>query len=87
MPITNYKQLSKFTQMIGVEIPKDLAGNIEKYSDKKESLMKFGIDYAIKQSLELLAHGAKGIHFYTLNRSKATKQILGSIMSRSEIKN
>ncbi len=86
MPITNYRQLSKFTQMIGVKIPKDLTCNIEKYSDDKESLMKFGIDYAINQSLELLEYGAKGIHFYTLNRSKATKQILGSIMSYSELK-
>ncbi|MCK4935884.1 MAG: methylenetetrahydrofolate reductase [NAD(P)H] [Elusimicrobiales bacterium] len=87
MPITNYKQLSKFTQMIGVAIPKELAENIEKYLDDKESLMQFGIDYAVNQSLQLLEYGAKGIHFYTLNRSKATKQILKTIMKHSEIKN
>ncbi|MCK5357369.1 MAG: methylenetetrahydrofolate reductase, partial [Elusimicrobiales bacterium] len=87
MPITNYKQLSKFTQMIGVAIPKELSENIEKYLEDKESLMQFGIDYAINQSLQLLEHGAKGIHFYTLNRSKATKQILKTIMTHSEIKN
>lgn len=87
MPITSYKQLSKFTQMIGVKIPSGLVGNIEKYSNDKESLMKFSIDYATKQSLELLAHGAKGIHFYTLNRSKATKQILKGLVTHIEINN
>ncbi|MEA3306498.1 MAG: methylenetetrahydrofolate reductase [NAD(P)H], partial [Elusimicrobiota bacterium] len=84
MPITNYKQLASFTQMMGVKIPKTLAVNIEKYSGDRESLMKFSVDYATKQSLQLLERGAKGIHFYTLNRSKATKQILKSIMAHEK---
>ncbi|MBU2530636.1 MAG: methylenetetrahydrofolate reductase [NAD(P)H] [Elusimicrobia bacterium] len=87
MPITNYKQLSKFTQMIGVRISEELVTKIERYSEDKESLMKFGVEYATEQSLQLLEHGARGIHFYTLNRSKATKQILKNIMMHSKIKN
>jgi len=87
MPITNYKQLANFTKMMGVKIPKALALNIEKYADDKDSLMKFSVDYATEQSLQLLDYGVKGIHFYTLNRSKATKQILKSIMAYTEIKN
>ncbi|MCG2725332.1 MAG: methylenetetrahydrofolate reductase [NAD(P)H] [Elusimicrobia bacterium] len=86
MPITNYKQLSNFTQMMGVMIPEDLARNIEKYSNDKESLMKFSIDYATVQALQLLGNGAKGIHFYTLNRSKATKQIFKNIMAGTIVK-
>lgn len=80
MPITNYKQIKKFTQMMGIEIPRDLAQNIDKYADDKDSLMKFSIDYASEQSRELLETGARGIHFYTLNRSKATKEILKTLM-------
>ncbi len=86
MPVTSYKQLSNFTEMMGVAIPEDLAGNIEKYSKDKESLMKFSIDYATAQSFQLLENGANGIHFYTLNRSKATKQILKNIMAHVGIK-
>ncbi len=79
MPLTSYKQLQNFTKMFSVNLPKDIKEGVEKYAADKESLLKFSVDYASRQAADLLANGAPGVHFYTLNRSKATKEILKNI--------
>ncbi len=75
MPITNFKQIKKFAFMCGATIPEELVKKLEKYEDKPEEIEKIGIDYATKQCEDLLKHNVKGLHFYTLNKSKATIQI------------
>ncbi|OGS52347.1 MAG: methylenetetrahydrofolate reductase [NAD(P)H] [Elusimicrobia bacterium RIFOXYB2_FULL_62_6] len=79
MPLTSYKQLQNFSKMFTVELPREIRENIEKYSGDKDSLMKFSVDYATAQAADLLKNGAPGIHFYTLNRSRATKEILKNL--------
>ena len=79
MPLTSYNQLKNFTKMFGVRLPRELEENAGKYASDKDSLLKFSVEYASRQAEELLGNGAPGVHFYTLNRSKATKEILKNI--------
>jgi methylenetetrahydrofolate reductase (NADPH) len=79
MPLTSYNQLRNFTKMFNVTLPRAITENIEKYAGDTESLLKFSVDYATAQAADLIKNGAPGIHFYTLNRSKATKEILKNL--------
>jgi methylenetetrahydrofolate reductase (NADPH) len=75
IPITSYKQIRKFVEMTGACVPADLADKIETCADNPEKIYQTGLDFAIKQCIDLLEWGAPGIHFYTLNKSRATIEI------------
>lgn len=79
MPITNYKQLLKFTQMCGTKIPAQVAQDLEIIKDDTEAVQSYGIEYATRQCEELIAHSVPAIHFYTLNTSKSTKTIIENL--------
>lgn len=79
MPILNLKQIQRFTKMCGTVIPESLMGKFDGVQDDNEMVRQIGIDHAINQCRELLQNNAPGIHFYTLNRSKATLAILEKI--------
>lgn len=79
MPITNFKQIRKFALMCGATIPEKIVKRLEKYENKTEDLEKIGIEIAIEQCIDLLKNGVKGLHFYTLNKSKATLEIYKNI--------
>ncbi|MBT3516087.1 MAG: methylenetetrahydrofolate reductase [NAD(P)H], partial [Nitrospina sp.] len=76
MPILNLNQIKKFTKMCGATIPKDLMARLEKVQGDPESVYKIGVDHATDQCEKLLMGGAPGVHFYTLNRSRATLSVL-----------
>ena len=76
MPIVNLKQIKRFTKMCGATIPDELMVRMEAAQDDPESVCQIGIDHAANQCRKLLMHGAPGIHFYTLNRSRATLSVL-----------
>jgi methylenetetrahydrofolate reductase (NADPH) len=76
MPITNVAQIERFTAMCGARIPAPLTARLEAVRDDEEAVRMIGIDHATAQCRELLARGAPGIHFYTLNQSPATRAIL-----------
>ena len=76
MPILNLKQIKKFTKMCGATVPKNLLNRLEMVQDDPESIREIGIEHATAQCKQLLANGAPGIHFYTLNRSRATLSVL-----------
>jgi len=76
MPIMNLKQIKRFIKMCGATIPHDLMVRLEAVQDDPESVCQIGIDHAANQCRKLLMHGAPGIHFYTLNRSRATLSVL-----------
>jgi len=76
MPILNLKQIQRFTKMCGANLSKTLLAKFEVIQDDKEKVRQEGIAHAIVQCRELLDNKAPGIHFYTLNRSKATLAIL-----------
>jgi methylenetetrahydrofolate reductase (NADPH) len=79
MPITNFTQIKKFTQMIGATIPEFLIEKLEPYQEDLGKTYEIGVEFSIKQCRELLAKGAPGLHFYTLNKSRATVDIFSSI--------
>ena len=74
MPVTNVAQLERFTGMCGASIPAGLR-TVLNGCDDDESVLQAGIEYATAQCRDLLQRGAPGIHFYTLNRSEATKEV------------
>jgi methylenetetrahydrofolate reductase (NADPH) len=75
IPITSYKQIRRLIDMTGASVPAALADKIETYADTPEKIYQIGLDFAIKQCIDLLEWGAPGIHFYTLNKSRATIEI------------
>ena len=75
MPITNYQQIEKFIAMCGATVPKELIEKLERVKVNREESEKIGIEYAVKQCEDLMKNGVKGLHFYTLNKSKATIKI------------
>ena len=82
MPITTAAQIQRITRMCGATVPMRLALEMEKRKDDPESIAQLGVAHATMQCVELLAGGAPGIHFYTLNRSKATRLILSALRGR-----
>jgi methylenetetrahydrofolate reductase (NADPH) len=79
MPITNVKQLERMTSLCGATIPARLRRELVSRSDQPDAVKDFGVAYATMQCAELLRGGAPGIHFYTLNRSPATRAILSAL--------
>ena len=76
MPITNFDQIERFTRLCGATIPMRLRLELERRKDDPEAILQLGVAHATVQCVELLARGAPGVHFYTLNRSRSTAEIL-----------
>jgi methylenetetrahydrofolate reductase (NADPH) len=79
MPITRVGQVERMAQMCGSAIPEGLRKELHAREEDAEAVLDFGVAYATLQCAELLAAGAPGIHFYTLNRSPATRAILSAL--------
>lgn len=79
MPVTSAKQLGTSVSLSGSSIPKKLADIIAAYADDPEDMRKAGIDFAVKQILDLKEHGVDGIHLYSMNRPKTTAEICRQI--------
>lgn len=75
MPITNYSQLMRFSEMCGAEVPRWIAKRLESFGDDREAIRAFGLDVVTALCERLLAGGVPGLHFYTLNAAGATKAI------------
>jgi methylenetetrahydrofolate reductase (NADPH) len=76
MPITNVSQIKRFTAMCGASIPGPLLARLEAAGTDAAAVQAIGVEHATAQCRELIAGGAPGIHFYTLNRSPATVEVL-----------
>ncbi|HEY8666348.1 MAG TPA: methylenetetrahydrofolate reductase [NAD(P)H] [Tepidisphaeraceae bacterium] len=75
MPILNVSQIKRFISMCGAKIPHPLLLKLEALEADPEAVYAAGVEYAIEQCRDLLANSVDGLHFYTLNKSKATVQI------------
>ncbi len=82
MPITNVDQVERFTAMCGASIPEGLHRRLEAVRDDRDEVRRIGIEHATDQCAALLQEGAPGIHFYTLNRSPATRAIFEELRRR-----
>lgn len=75
MPITNYSQLMRFSDMCGAEIPRWIRLKLASFGDDSESIRAFGLDVVTELCERLLAGGVPGLHFYSLNQAAATSAI------------
>lgn len=75
MPITNYSQLFRFSDMCGADIPRWLRKKLEGFGDDREQIIAFGCDVVTRLCQQLLGGGAPGLHFYTMNQSAPTLAI------------
>jgi methylenetetrahydrofolate reductase (NADPH) len=79
MPITGYGQIARITSLCGATMPEHVLAELDARQDDAEAVAEFGVSYATMQCADLLAKGAPGIHFCTLNRSPATRAILSAL--------
>ena len=79
MPITNYASLTRFSAKAGADIPRWLGKRLEALQDDSKGLAEFGQTVVTRLCEELLAQGAPGLHFYTLNRANATSAIVRNL--------
>jgi methylenetetrahydrofolate reductase (NADPH) len=79
MPVTNVGQIRRFTLKIGATIPEPLLDALRTRENDPEAVLQLGVAWATLQCAELLAGGAPGVHFYTMNRSPATRAILSAL--------
>ena len=81
MPITNFEQIQRFTAMCGATIPPKLLAELQARRDEPKAIEELGVAYATLQCTDLLRRGAPGIHFYTLNKSPATRAIVSALLA------
>ncbi|MEZ5144802.1 MAG: methylenetetrahydrofolate reductase [NAD(P)H] [Acidimicrobiales bacterium] len=79
MPVTNAKQVARFAQLAGAEFPPDLAERLEAVADDPAAVRALGVQIATELCEDLLDAGVPGLHFYTLNRSTATREIYANL--------
>jgi methylenetetrahydrofolate reductase (NADPH) len=79
MPVTSYTQLKRFMSLCGARIPEELDTRLAPIQNDPEAVIRAGIEWGARQCRELLDGGAPGIHFYTLNRSRSTADILSRL--------
>jgi len=82
MPITSFEQLNRFVRICGTTVPMRLQLELERVKDDHEATRDLGVAHATVQCLELLNRGVPGIHFYTLNKSPATRMIVSALRAR-----
>lgn len=86
MPITNYRQLMRFSQTCGAEIPRWIRIHLETYENDLDSLQQFGEEVVTNLCQKLLDNGAPGLHFYTLNKATASLNILDNLNIQNALK-
>jgi len=85
MPVTNVSQLERFTSMCGATIPASLRDLLAGVRDDEAAVTAIGIEWARDQCRALLEGGAPGLHFYTLNRSHSTQEIVGLLRDEGRV--
>ena len=81
MPITNREQIERFTRQCGATIPPRLMSEMQARREQPEAIVDLGVAYATLQCVDLLSRGAPGIHFYTLNKSPATRAVVSALLA------
>jgi methylenetetrahydrofolate reductase (NADPH) len=79
MPITNYSQLSRFSDMCGADIPRWMRKRLEQFGDDREAICAFGEEVVTTLCQKLLDNGAPGLHFYTMNKAAPIQAIWNNL--------
>jgi len=83
MPITQYTQLFRFSEMCGADIPRWMRKRLEGFGDDRASIQAFGLDLVTNLCQRLLDNGAPGLHFYTMNQAAPTLAILENLQIKA----
>ncbi len=79
IPVTNLAQVERFARMAGAAVPVELSARMEAVADRPDEVRRIGVEVATELTRELLDGGAPGVHFYTLNFARATKEIYANL--------
>jgi methylenetetrahydrofolate reductase (NADPH) len=79
MMVTKARMIQKMIELARCTVPTDLAAAIDKYGSDDASMESFGVDYAVRQVEDLMSHGVRHFHFYTLNQAGPTKAVLSQL--------
>ena len=79
MPITNVRQVTRFAELSGAALPRSVTDRIDEVADDDDQVRRVGIKIGTELSEELLSRGAPGLHFFTQNRSRATREIYANL--------
>jgi methylenetetrahydrofolate reductase (NADPH) len=82
LPVTNFAQIQRITSLCGAKLPAEFVAALEAAGDDTETQFAAGVDFATRQTQALVDAGVPGIHFYVLNRSEATAEVLGNVEFR-----
>lgn len=85
MPILNFAQVARMAELSGAEVPAEVLAKIEPIKEDKAAVRAKGIELATQLCRDLLASGAPGLHFITLNRSKATREIFDNLRAAGDL--
>jgi methylenetetrahydrofolate reductase (NADPH) len=79
LPVTNFAQIKRITSLCGAQLPEPFVRKLEAAGDVADEQFKIGVEFATKQAQSLIDAGIPGIHFYVLNRSEATAEVLSKV--------
>lgn len=85
MPVTNVRQLQRFAELSGTALPPALASRFEHVADDPIAVREIGVEVATALCQRLLAEGAPGLHFYTLNASTATREVYANLVQTADV--
>ena len=79
IPILSARQIQRFTKLCGSRLNEEISSRLNELGDDDDAVSAFGIDYATRQCEELIANGVEGLHFYTLNKSRAVVEVVRNL--------
>jgi methylenetetrahydrofolate reductase (NADPH) len=85
LPVTNFAQIKRITSLCGAQLPPPFVQQMEAAGDAADEQFKIGVEFATRQTKELLDAGVPGIHFYVLNRSEAATEVLRNVDLASKL--
>jgi methylenetetrahydrofolate reductase (NADPH) len=84
LPVLSFAQIRRITSLCGASLPGDLVSALEAGGEDEQAQFEVGVEFATRQTQELLDAGVPGIHFYVLNRAEATRRVLGDVTLPAE---
>jgi len=79
LPVTNGAQVQRIASLCGAKLPAKFVADLQKYEEDPAGQFEVGVEFATRQTEELIAAGVPGIHFYVLNKSEAAQRVLGTV--------
>lgn len=79
LPVTNLAQIQRITSLCGAKLPAAFQADLQRFADDDQGQFEVGVEYAIRQTAELVEAGVDGIHYYVLNKSEAARRVLHAV--------